>query len=124
MVRLRRFRCARCGGSEPGIGWPCQCRSTPELDQLQAHLSALMTYRTAADVLAQIVPVDAGKDAKTLRRRTLKFGEMLRNDATAKPVTAVPAITVTLDSTFIRSCEAAERHLEVRGGNAETASGG
>ncbi|MFL5284071.1 MAG: hypothetical protein ACJ8AW_24520, partial [Rhodopila sp.] len=34
------------------------------------------------------------------------------------------AIVVTLDSTFIRSCEAGERQLEVRIGNVETASGG
>src|SRR4051812_22092268 len=34
------------------------------------------------------------------------------------------AIVVTLDSTFIRSCEAGERRLEVRIGNVETASGG
>jgi len=31
---------------------------------------------------------------------------------------------VTLDSTFIRSCENGERQLEVRVGNVETASGG
>jgi hypothetical protein len=29
-----------------------------------------------------------------------------------------------LDATFIRSCEAGERHLEVRVGNVETAAGG
>jgi hypothetical protein len=44
-LRLPRFRCAACGGIEAGIGWPSHCQSTPELDQLQAHLSALMTYR-------------------------------------------------------------------------------
>jgi hypothetical protein len=31
---------------------------------------------------------------------------------------------VTLDSTFIRSCEDGERHLEVRVGNVETKAGG
>ena len=31
---------------------------------------------------------------------------------------------MTLDSTFIRSCEDGERHLEVRIGNVETATGG
>ena len=31
---------------------------------------------------------------------------------------------MTLDSTFIRSCEDGERHLEVRVGNVETESGG
>jgi hypothetical protein len=123
-VRLPRFRCAGCGGIEAGIEWPSHCRSTPELDQLQAHLSALMTYWVAADVLAQMLPVDAGKDSETLRRRTLKIGEALRNDAMATLETAAPAIMVTLDSTFIRSCEDGERHFEVRVGNVETKSGG
>jgi len=45
-VRLPRFRCAACGGIEAGLDWPSHCRSTPELDRLQAHLCALMTYRT------------------------------------------------------------------------------
>jgi hypothetical protein len=99
-------------------------RSTPELDQLQAHLSALMTLSVAADVLKQMFPVDAGKDPETLRRHTLKIGEALPARPRAKPETAAPAITVTLDSTFIRSCEDGERHLEVRVGNVETATGG
>ncbi len=123
-VRLPRFRCAGCGGIEAGIEWPSHCRSTPELDQLRAHLSALMPYRVAADFLEQMFPVDAGKDPETLRRRTWKIGEVLRNDAAARPETTAPAIVVTLDSTFIRSCEDGERHLEVRVGNVETESGG
>src|ERR1700736_1677559 len=45
-VRLPRFRCAACGGIEAGVHWPSYCRATPELVRLQAHLSALMTYRT------------------------------------------------------------------------------
>ena len=123
-VRLPRFRCAGCGGNETGHGWPSHCRSTPELDRLQAHLSALMPYRVAADFLLQMFPVDAGKDVETLRRHALKIGEAFRNDAVAKPETAAPSITVTLDSTFIRSCEDGERHLEVRVGNVETETGG
>ena len=43
--------------------------------------------------------------------------------ATAQPVTPAQTITLTLDSTFIRSCEDGERHLEVRIGNVETATG-
>ncbi len=49
-LRLPRFRCAECGGIEAGIAWPAHCRSTPELDRLQARLCAVMTYRTATDV--------------------------------------------------------------------------
>src|SRR4051794_11681012 len=123
-LRLPRFRCAGCGGGEAGHGWPPHCRSTSELDRLQAHLSALMPYRVAADVLQQMFPVDVGKDVETLRRRVLKIGDVLRSDAATKPETAAQAITVTLDSTFIRSCEDGERHLEVRVGNVETALGG
>jgi len=123
-VRLPRFCCAGCGGYEAGHGWPSHCRPTPELDQLQAHLSALMTYRVAADVLVQMFPMSAGNDAETLRCRTLKSGEGLRGQNIARPETTAPAIAVTLDSTFIRSCEEAERHLEVRVGNVETEAGG
>ena len=123
-VRLARFRCAACGGIEAGISWPSHCRSTPELDRLQAHLCALLTYRTAAEVLAQMFPVDAGKHHETLRRHTLKVGKALGECTTIKPETAAPAIVVTLDSTFIRSCAEDVRHLEVRVGNVETPSGG
>jgi hypothetical protein len=41
-----------------------------------------------------------------------------------KPGPAVSAITVTVDSTFIRGCHDGERHLEVRVGNVETSGGG
>jgi len=123
-VRLPRFRCVACGGIEAGVDWPSHCRSTPELDQLQAHLCALMTYRTAADLLGQMFPVDTGKHHETLRRHTLKVGEALGECAAIRPETAASAIVVTLDSTFIRSCKDGERHLEVRVGNVETQFGG
>src|SRR5215210_3533358 len=122
-VRLPRFCCARCGAAEAGVGWPPHVRSTPELDRLRAQLSALMTYRTAAEVLAQLFPVDAGADPETLRRHTFKTAEGLPMPAAAEPATPAEAIVVTLDSTFIRSCEEGERRLEVRIGNAETTTG-
>jgi hypothetical protein len=123
-VRLPRLRCAGCGATETGVEWPPHIRSTPELDRLRAQLSALMTYRTAAEVLAQLFPVDAGADPETLRRHTFKIAEELPMRAETRPPTGAEAIVVTLDSTFIRSCEDGERHLEVRIGNIETATGG
>ncbi|GAC1650131.1 MAG: hypothetical protein NVS4B6_25530 [Mycobacterium sp.] len=78
----------------------------------------------AADVLKQVFPVDAGKDPETLRRHTLKIGGALWSDAVATPEMAVAGVAVTLDSTFIRSCEDGERHLEVRVGNVEAETGG
>jgi hypothetical protein len=124
VVRLPRFRCTACGAIEVGIEWPSHCRSTPELSRLQAHLSALMTYRTAADVLEQMFPVGVGKDKETMRRHTLTAGAALRDSAAIEPDTRAVAIAVTLDSTFIRSREDGERHLEVRVGNVETETGG
>jgi hypothetical protein len=122
-VRLPRLRCAGCGATETGVGWPPHIRSTPELDRLRAQLAALMTYRTAAEVLAQLFPVDAGADPETLRRHTFKVAESLPTPVAATAVAPAEAIVVTLDSTFIRSCEEGERHLEVRIGNVEEASG-
>jgi hypothetical protein len=83
-----------------------------------------MPYRVAADVLKQVFPIDAGKDPETVRRHTLKIGATLRIDAVGRPEMAAAAVAVTLDSTFIRSCEDGERHLEVRVGNVETEPGG
>jgi hypothetical protein len=122
-VRLPRFRCASCGATEAGVAWPSHARSTPELDRLGAQLSALMPYRTAAAVLAQMVPVDAGTAHETLRRYTFRVAEELPMPATVQPATPAETITVTLDSTFIRSCEDGERHVEVRIGNVETSTG-
>jgi hypothetical protein len=124
VVRLPRFRCTACGAIEVGIEWPSHCRSTPELSRLQAHLSALMTYRTAADVLEQMFPVGVGKDKETMRRHTLRAGAALRDSAAIEPEARAAVIAVTLDSTFIRSHEDGERHLEVRVGNVETEAGG
>jgi hypothetical protein len=122
-VRLPRFRCAGCATSATGVEWPPHVRSTPELDRLRAQLSALLTYRTAAALLGQMFPVDAGRDPESLRRHTFKVAEDLPVPVTVQPATPAEAIVVTLDSTFVRSCEEGERHLEVRIGNVETATG-
>jgi hypothetical protein len=82
-----------------------------------------MTYRTAAELLEQMFPVNAAKHSETVRRHALKVGEALQECAVTTPETMAPAVVVTLDSTFIRSCETGERHLEVRVGNVETKSG-
>ncbi|EWY36085.1 hypothetical protein N825_29960 [Skermanella stibiiresistens SB22] len=123
VLRLPHFRCAGCGGTEAGVDWPSHCRSTPELDQLRAHLSSPMPYRIAAGPLEHLLPVDAGIHRETVRRRTLRVGGQLRDVAPAEPAAPAVAITLTLDSTFIRSCEDGERHLEFRLGNVETSHG-
>ena len=124
ILRLPRFRCAMCGRIETSINWPSHCRSTPELDRIRAHLSALITYRVSADLLKHMFPVDAGVDPRTLRRHTLKAGAALADRAAIRPPAAAPAITVTVDSTFVRSREDGESRFEVRVGNVETKAGG
>ena len=83
-----------------------------------------MPYRPAAGLLAHLLPVEAGKSPETLRGHTFKAGEQLRDAATVRPASGASAITVTVDSTFIRGCHDGERHLEVRVGNVETSGGG
>jgi hypothetical protein len=122
-VRLPRFRCTGCRGGEAGVGWPSHCRSTPELDQVRAYLSALMPYRVAAGVLEHFLPVDAGIDPETLRACTLKIGAELVDTTAAEPTAEAAAITLTVDSAYIRSYEDGQRHLEVRLGNVETPAG-
>ena len=72
--------------------------------------------------MLHLLPIDAGKSPETLRSHTLQVGKRLA-DAAAEKSPAAAAITVSLDSTFIRSCEDGERHLEVRVGNVEAADG-
>src|SRR5208282_4545955 len=122
-VRLPRFLCAACNRTETSIDWPLHCRSTPELHQLQAHLSALMTYRVATGVLQHLLPVTAGGSPETLRSHTMRIGEQLSSAAASEPTAVAAAITVSLYSTFIRGREEGERHMEVRVGNLEAAGG-
>jgi hypothetical protein len=82
-----------------------------------------MTYRVAPDLLEKVFPIDAGTDPETLRRHSLRVGEGVADRPAIRPETSPPAITVALDSTFIRSCEDGERHLGVRVGNVEIKSG-
>jgi hypothetical protein len=62
--------------------------------------------------------------ARTLRRHTLHIGKQFSDAAVEKPPIAAAATAMSLDSTFVRSCEDGERQLEVRVGNIETETGG
>jgi hypothetical protein len=82
-----------------------------------------MPYRVAGEVLQYLLPIDAGTGPETMRSHTRQVGKQLGDAAAEKPPTAAAAITISLASTFIRSCEDGERHLEVRAGNVETVDG-
>ena len=70
-----------------------------------------MSYRVAADVLQHLLPIDAGRSPETLRHHTLRIGEQLSTEPADEPTTAAAAITVSVDSTFIRSREEGERRF-------------
>jgi hypothetical protein len=122
-LKLPRFLCADCDRNETGVDWPPHRRSTPELDQLRARLSALMPYRVAADVMQHLLPISAGKSPETLRSHTLRIGKQLADATAQAQPAAASAISVSLDSTFIQGRDNTERYLEVRVGNVETADG-
>src|ERR1700752_3871231 len=105
-VQLPRFRCVSCGHIARCVTWPSHCRSTPELDRLRAHLSALMPFRIAADMLTHLLPADVGMSPETLPAPPLKMGKHFGAPPKAEPIAAAMSITVTTVSTFIRSCEA------------------
>ncbi len=84
----------------------------------------MMPFRVAAAVLTHLPPANVGISPETLRAYTLKIGEQLCDIPTTKPVSAAKSITVTTDSTFIRSREEGNRHLDIRVGNVETSDGG
>jgi hypothetical protein len=59
-----------------------------------------------------------------LRRHTVQLGKRLGDAAAEKAPIAAPAITISSDSTFTRSRDDGECHLEVRISNVETVDGG
>ena len=82
-----------------------------------------MPYRVAADLLQHVLPIDAGTSPETLRSHTLQVGKRLGDAAAEKPPITATAITISLGSTFVRSRDDGEPHLEVRVGNVETVDG-
>jgi hypothetical protein len=74
-------------------------------------------------VLQHLLPIDVGTSPETLRSHTRLVGKQI-GDAAADKSPAAAAITISLDSTFIRGRDDGERHLEARVGNVETVDGG
>jgi hypothetical protein len=104
-VKLPRFVCVGCGCGETGVSWPSHGRSTPELDRLQARLSALMPYRVAADVMLHLLPIDAGKSPETLRSHTLRVGNVETETGSRQVFGAVAKAETDITALIQRSLE-------------------
>lgn len=96
-------------------------RATPELQLLQAKLCAGMSYRKAASVLREFLPVGEKFNHVTLRNRTLRVGERIeRAPMAAAPIGNVQAAalwTLAIDGGFVRGIGKGElRNFEVMTG--------
>ncbi len=59
----------------------CPDQATPELMERSARLGSLLSYRSAAEVMAEFLPIEPTESFVTLRHRTLKLGERLDEEA-------------------------------------------
>jgi hypothetical protein len=81
-------------------------RSTPELQLLQAKLCATLSYRRAAKILQEFLPVNATLNHVTLRNRTVRVGQRIDGvSPSIDPVGAREAPTdwtISIDGGFVR----------------------
>jgi hypothetical protein len=81
-------------------------RATPELQLLQAKLCASLSYRRAAGILRDFLPVSTKFNHVTLRNRTLRVGQRIDGispSADQAASAAVPADwTIAIDGGFVR----------------------
>ncbi|MFL5283830.1 MAG: hypothetical protein ACJ8AW_23265 [Rhodopila sp.] len=52
--------------------------------------------------MQHLLPIDAGRSPETLRSHTLEVGQQLADAVAETPLAGATAITISLDSTFIR----------------------
>jgi hypothetical protein len=115
------LRVPRLTGVAPGREAPAvlagSSRSSLEHDQLRARLGAWMSYRAAANLIAELFPLAAGRHPSTVQQHVLRQADRLaRTSAQPRPEVpdAATSIDLGLDTTFIRSCAAdGPRHHEV-----------
>ena len=100
-------------------------RSTPEYDLLRAKLASEMSYRKARAFLGMTLPVSTGLAPGTVRAHTFRAGlRLAQRHAVAKCEARSEALTLGLDTAFIRSCSSENgRHLAVVVGEVTTAGG-
>ena len=83
---------------------PCRryCRSTGEFDDMQAKLSAWMSYRSAMELMGEMYPVQSGVSAQTAMRQIKISADRLRDMSPAEANTGKGPVALPLDTTFVR----------------------
>jgi len=84
-IRVRRLFSCRCQGEKRGSfsSLPPEFEHdlvAPEWKFLQAKLASLMPYGRVGELLSELFPVDEGRNAATVRNRTLEVGRRLEEE--------------------------------------------
>jgi hypothetical protein len=102
-------------------------RSTPELQLLQSKLCASLSYRRAAKILQEFLPVNATFNHVSLRNRTLRVGQ--RIDGVSPPIDPVASTeapagwTIAIDGGFVRGIGRGEfKNFEILTGRLSSAN--
>src|SRR5512134_1501622 len=122
-VKVPRRFCVACGSKPAALALPVTGRSTTEYEQLRAKLAAHLPYRVVSDVLNACLPVAGGVTHATVRRCTAAVAERIEATATQPPNAVPVAMTVALDTGYVRATPSAgSRQLEILIGNIANAN--
>jgi hypothetical protein len=118
-VRCRRFIFCTCRGGKARNEWPLRNLSrtstTPELRYLLAKFGSDLSYRRAARLLTELLPLPNGSVSHTtVRRHRLLVGERSNQRAVKpdecnwperqrEPATPAHRVTVAIDGTYVRA---------------------
>jgi len=118
-VSCRRYLRCNCQGGTRATVWPLHRQqlsgTSPELQYLYASWGSKVSYRRAAAVLDELLPIsDRGVSHATLRRHTLAIGGRLDMRVTEpdeydwpeprrEPVEPAQSLNVAIDGTYVRA---------------------
>jgi hypothetical protein len=118
-VSCHRYLRCNCQGGIKATIWPLHRQqlsgTSPELQYLYASWGSKVSYRRAAAVLGELLPIcDRGVSHATLRRHTLAIGSRLDMRVTEpdeydwpeprrEPVTPAQNLSVAIDGTYVRA---------------------
>jgi hypothetical protein len=110
-VRAPRFLPCRCAVTRRHTLNPVAeimpDRCTPEYERVIAKMGSLLPYRRARTLLSEFLPLDDLPAVETTRRRTMRVGARLEQQAVASqtlaPAAAAQAIALSIDGGHVRS---------------------
>jgi hypothetical protein len=82
-------------------------RCTPEYEPVVAKMGALLPYRRARTLLAELLPLGDLQTVETIRQRTLRVGAKLEQEAIGgagpKPTGTTKSIALSIDGGHVRA---------------------